>query len=733
MPRANGHPPPGWIVAGLLVLSGASAGETGTAFASIDEPIDEIVVVAHKTERRLREIAANVTVRDRADIEEDLAMSLGDVFRYSPGIESEGGGQRFGAEGLNIRGIGGNRVALLVDGVPLSDQFDIGNFSNATRALLNAGLIQRVEILHGPASALYGSSAIGGVVAATTPDPADIAGAGSFGADLQTAWRGADESWQGTGVAAASGARTGVLLGGSLRDGNAADSAALPSQIDTRDYQNQSALLKFVADDASGRSWRATVLHHDEDVDSDLKSMLGSNRFASTTALRGDDEYQLDLVNLELGFGAPDGLVDSGVLRAFYGKTQVDQRTYDERALAARPVAINRQFLFEQSARGLELHLQKNLQGAGVSHGIGAGLEYRRKRTKELRDGTEAGLDDGMASATILGETFPLRDFPLSETTEWGAWLEDSMTFGDFTVIAALRADRYELAVREDAIFAQANPAVEPVSLTESDLSPKLGLVYRLTDTADVYLQYAHGFRAPPFEDANIGLDIPLFNIRAIPNPDLASETSDGVDVGLRWTGQNSSLHIGLFSTRYSDFIESKVRLGFDPSSGRILFQSQNLNEARIDGLEAGWQSRLPGALRTFTIDGSLYIARGENRDNGEPLNSVGPAQAVLGMNWDGGERMPQVRLKATLSERWSERDESAGALFKPAGYAVFDLYVTQRIGQRATLRAGLMNLTDRTWWNWSHVRGLAPDDPVLAALAQPGRSLTVAVNMQWQ
>jgi hemoglobin/transferrin/lactoferrin receptor protein len=714
-------------------LSGASAGEAVTPFASVDEPIDEIVVVAHKTERRLRDVAANVTVLDRDDIERNLAMSVGDLFRYSPGIESEGAGQRFGAEGFNIRGIGGNRVALLIDGVPLGDQFDVGTFSNATREFLNAGLIQRIEILHGPASALYGSSAIGGVVAAKTPDPSDIGGADGIGADLQTAWRGADESWQGTGIAAAAGARAGVVLGGSLRDGNAADSAALPSQVDSRDYQNGSALLKLVADDASGRSWRAGILHHDAQVDSDLKSMLGSNRFASTTALRGDDEYQLDLLNLELDFGAPDSLVDAGVLRASFVKTQVDQRTYDERALAARPVAINRQFFFEQNARGLELNVQKNLQGPRGSHGMGAGLEYRRKRTEELRDGTEAGLVDGIVSETILGETFPLRDFPVSETTEWGAWFEDAVTFGDLTVIAALRADRYELSVREDAIFVEGNPAVEPVSLTETDLSPKLGFVYRLTDTADIYVQYAHGFRAPPFEDANIGLDIPLFNVRAIPNPDLESETSDGVDIGLRWTGRDSNLHIGVFSTRYNDFIETKVRLGVDPLSGRILFQSQNLSQARIEGLEAGWQSRLPGALQAFTLEGSLYVARGDNRDNGESLNSVGPAQAVLGMNWDRGEGSPQVSLKATLAERWSERDETAGPLFKPPGYAVFDLYVTQRIGERTTLRAGFMNLTDRTWWNWSDVRGLAPEDPVLAALAQPGRSLTVALNMQWQ
>ncbi|MDZ7643106.1 MAG: TonB-dependent receptor plug domain-containing protein [Woeseiaceae bacterium] len=75
--------------------------------------------------------------------------------------------------------MGGDRVAILIDGVPLSDQFDVGSFSNATRDFLNTGLIERIEVLHGPASALYGSAAIGGVVAQARPDPADVAANGT--------------------------------------------------------------------------------------------------------------------------------------------------------------------------------------------------------------------------------------------------------------------------------------------------------------------------------------------------------------------------------------------------------------------------------------------------------------------------------------------------------------------------------------------------------------------------
>ena len=175
MPRKTGPlpTPAAMLVAGFFVSCAlsAAAGDEVT-----EESIDQIVVVAHKDERSVRDIAANVTVISRADLNEQLATSVNDVLRYLPGIDYEAAGTRFGTEGINIRGIGGNRVAIVVDGVPLSDHFDVGSFSNATRDFIDAGLIQNVEVLHGPASALYGSSAIGGVVAVTTPDSFDLAG-----------------------------------------------------------------------------------------------------------------------------------------------------------------------------------------------------------------------------------------------------------------------------------------------------------------------------------------------------------------------------------------------------------------------------------------------------------------------------------------------------------------------------------------------------------------------------
>ncbi|MDJ0709412.1 MAG: TonB-dependent hemoglobin/transferrin/lactoferrin family receptor [Woeseiaceae bacterium] len=716
--------------AALAVL--AMPAEALAELVQEEAPFDQIVVVANKDERSIREVAANVTVMSREDLNAELATAMADVFRYVPGIDYEAAGTRFGTEGINIRGIGGNRVAMLVDGVPLADQFDTGSFSNATRDFVDAGLIQGIEVLHGPASALYGSSAIGGVVAIRTPDPADVVRRGQFGGDFLGTWRGSDNSAHGQAMVALGDDARGVLAGYSWRDGAQVDSAAAPGGLDTRDYDRETVLLKFVADNRFGHTVRANFVHQESHTLSDLNSMLGAGRYRSTTALEGDDSQQLDVISLAFEFGSPEGFFDSGLVRAYWEQAETEQATLDERGAARTPVSIDRFFSYDQEIRGLELNLWKNLVGERLSHRLGFGLEYRDRTTREFRDGLSTNLTTGAQTNVLLGEVFPLRDFPISDTTETGAFVENTISIGqNWTVIASLRADRYELNPAPDAMYLADYPDYEPISLDESDVSPKLGVIYSLTPAVDVYLQYSQGFRAPPYSDANVSLDLPFFMYRALPNPDLTSESSDGFDVGMRWQGTRASAHIAAFRTDYDDFIETKVNVGVDPISGYTEFQSLNIDDTTIEGLEAGWNMRL-GVREQFAIDGSAYYARGENKVSGQPLNSVGPAQAVIGFAWLSANETRQLRLKGRFTDAYDRVDETGGDLFKPAGHAVFDLYLTQKLGNSAIVRAGLHNLTDRTYWNWSDVRGLAPGDPVLPYLAQAGRSASVSLSLVW-
>lgn len=721
-----------YVAAGVFLCASPTAFADAAARADRAEPVDQIVVVANKDERSIRDIAANVTVLSRAELNSELATSVGDVFRYVPGVDYEAAGTRFGTEGINIRGIGGNRVAILVDGVPLTDQFDTGSFSNATRDFIDAGLIQNIEVLHGPASALYGSSAIGGVVAVRTPDPGDITRRGDIGGDFLGTWRGTDNSAHGQVMMALGDNSLGLVAGYSWRDGEETDSAAAPDSQDTRDYNRETAMLKFVADNRFGQTFRASVIRQESHTLSALNSFLGAGRYRSTTVLEGDDHYQMDVVNLSYEFGSPESWIDSGLVRAFWEKAEIDQYTLDERAAARTPVSIDRDFSYDQEIGGLELNLWKNFVGDIVSHRLGFGLEYRDRTTTEYRDGLSTDLATGVQTNVLLGEVFPLRDFPISDTTETAAFVEDTISVGEnWTVIAAVRADRFELDPEIDTIYAADYPTYETTSLDESDVSPKLGLIYSITPSVDAYVQYSHGFRAPPYSDANVSLDLPFFQYRAIPNPDLRSESSDGFDIGVRWHGTRSSARVSAFRSDYKDFIETKVNIGLDPISGYTQFQSQNIDETSIEGIEAGWSTRF-GASEQFGLDGSAYYARGDNEVTGQPINSVGPAQGVIGFSWYSGDEARQLRLKSTFTDAYDRVDESTAELFKPAGHAVFDLYLTQKLGNNAIVRAGLHNLTDRTYWNWSDVRGLQPTDPILPYLAQAGRTASVSLNVVW-
>jgi len=723
-------------VAILACVGLVSVSAPGLAVDRTDETDDQapallepVVAVATRVSRPLREVAGTVTVVTRDELDQSLTTSLDDVFRYTPGIDTTTTGTRFGTEGVIVRGIGGNRVAMELDGVPLSQQFAVGNFSNATRDLVDVGLIERIEVLHGPASALYGSSALGGVVSMTTPDPGALANsADGRGLFLSQGMQSSDNSLH---TVAAGTAGTGRLEGLGMigvRSGHEQDAKAANTP-DHRDFDNRSGLAKLAFEAPGGYLLHGLYYHHDSNVQTDMRSVLGAGRFRSTTALQGDDRYRLDLLagEMELSHSA---LIDGGVLRAWSETTDIRQDTVDERAAAARPVSIDRRFDYQQDTVGVSSDLRRTVSIRGHDHQLAVGGEWTSSRMKESRNGIEAGLEDGGISSTVLGEAFPLRDFPVTNVGETGVYLHDEVVLGRTRLIAGLRYDRYDLDPDPDAVYREDNPATDVVGITDDEISPKLGLVYRFTPVLDGWAQYAHGFRAPSFEDANIGLDIPMFNIRAIPNPDLKPETSDGLEAGLRWRGSVARLDASVFYTRYDDFIETKVRLGVDPESGRLLFQSQNIEEARIYGAEVAADLSLDAWLRGASVRAGAYWARGDNRESDEPLNSVGPAQAVVALDWVAPEGRSEVTLVGTFTRRNSRLDETRGELFEAPGYAVVDLFLSQRWGRHLLLRAGVENLLDRTYWRWADVRGLGPDDPVVPLLSQPGRS--VSMDLRW-
>ncbi|RLA03932.1 MAG: TonB-dependent receptor, partial [Gammaproteobacteria bacterium] len=391
----------------------------------------------------------------------------------------------------------------------------------------------------------------------------------------------------------------------------------------------------------------------------------------------------------------------------------------------------------EQEVNGLRLNFYTEQTTTQTLHTVGYGLEWTGTTITESRNSLQTNLDTGTSTSIILSEQFPLRDFPISDVNEIGLYINDeiSITDSNWSIIPALRYDYYDLEPKPDPVYLGGSPDSNIVSITEGSLSPKLGAVYELSDSSQMFVQYIHGFRAPPFADANIGLDIPMFNMRAIPNPDLKSETSDGFEIGYNVSNHSHQFDVAGFYNDYKDFIQSKVNLGFDPVSGLILFQSQNINSAEIYGVEASYEYGLEDWIAQsdyLTASVNFFYSKGTNKETSEPLNSIEPSQAVIGLVWTSPSQDWSIGFHTTLVDGKDDLDESQEELFKPAGYAVYDLIANYEVSEDVSLSLAINNLSDHKYWRWSDVNGLVVGDPILESLSAPGINGSLQLKIQW-
>jgi hemoglobin/transferrin/lactoferrin receptor protein len=683
---------------------------------------DPITVVAHRQPRQLSEVAGTVTVIGRERLSRDMVFDAADLGRYEPGVENDGGGTRFGFEGFRIRGIGGNRTAVVIDNVPVADQFDIGNFANTGRGLLELGLASRVEILRGPASTIYGSKALGGVVAITTIDADDIITDGRSGTRIGL--RGATDSDRAR-ITAAKAFRNGdfdMLIAGASQRGSETQVPNRPDDtpLDLLDREHNAVLVRSGLETNLGRV-RLTLDGTREKQDADIRAMIGRGRFAATEALLGDDRRHQWRVLLDQQL-APIGPADRGQWRVWQQETDVLQETDDRRPDASPPVDVFRRFEFRQETTGAGLDLESDLVNFGPSQRLGYGFELTRSEVVSKRNGLQTNRETGETTRNVLGENFPLRDFPRSEITELGVYLHDEIRLwaDGPTLSPGVRYEYYDLSVLDDPLFESSFPNTQTTELSTSSWLPKLGLVWPMGERMEFFAQYARGLRAPPFEDVNIGLELPQFRVRAIANPDLEPEEGRTVEAGLRWRGPDTRAELALYRNDYKDFIQTRAPLGFDPASGFLLFQSINRDRVRIEGGELRWRQRLGAG---FSAELAGEWSRGEDRNSGRNLPGVSPPSLIAELAWQTADASLETRLIGRVVRGQRELlDEQGEALFSPPGYATVD-WLTRWFPRRdLEVGLGLFNLTDRQYWRTGRVLGRTPSDPTLPLLAEPGR-----------
>ncbi len=159
----------------MIMTSFVACWWASRSFAATEVPLDSVVVTATRTPEPVGDVLASVTVLDRGAIESRQATSVQELLRGEAGIEISNNGGIGKASSLFMRGTESDHVLVLVDGIPLSS----ATVGSTAFQYLPVSEIDRIEIVRGPRSSLYGSDALGGVIQIFTRR-----GAGSFNPEI---------------------------------------------------------------------------------------------------------------------------------------------------------------------------------------------------------------------------------------------------------------------------------------------------------------------------------------------------------------------------------------------------------------------------------------------------------------------------------------------------------------------------------------------------------------------
>ncbi|MBS7781469.1 TonB-dependent hemoglobin/transferrin/lactoferrin family receptor [Acidovorax sp. CCYZU-2555] len=733
------------------------AQEIAPAPTGAHEALAPVVITATRRPTDALTTPATVAVIDEKQLRENLVTDFSELLRYEPGIavkrEPRGRG---GEAGIEVRGIGGQRLGLRVDGVRLPGGHAAAG-ANLGQLKLDPLSLSRVEVLKGPASSLYGSDALAGVVLFRTLSPQDfLSSSTDFAGAASTGFDGRDNSRWGSAQLAFRAGATQNLLSLSARDGqglkNHGDSALHPDPQDTR---QRNLLLKSVLDIDARQSLTLTGEHYEQAIQTNQQSLIGPiSGGTRITRSRADDSSQRDRLGLAYRYAPDSHWFDHFSAQIDYQRSRSDERTADARQPPGAAPALLRDasMAYREPQWSGSLQFDGRADAGGVTHRWLAGMDLLAKSVSLYNNALQRTAAGTGATQVIDGEVFPRRTAPESDTRNIGLFVQDELALGDgkLRLTPSLRYDSYRISPRPDALFANANVAgTTPVGLARNAWTPRLGLTYEWQPRQVVYANYVTGFRMPTPEQLNrVGqVAVATFIHDFTPNPQLQPERSRGLELGLRGESQHGSYELSAFYNRYTDFINTEmtafIPAGHSGGSRAIRrFQSRNIGEVAIYGIEAKGQAPIGhwfDAADRWRLIGALQWSVGNDKSADQPLNSIQPARLVAGLRWDqrGGNLGATltgnlVAGKRRVNEALAQTGPTAPVPLRTAGYATLDLSAYWRIAKQATLHLALYNLFDRQHHDWSTVSGLTGNDARLAAYTAPGRTAAISLRVDF-
>ncbi|WP_106802720.1 TonB-dependent receptor [Pseudomonas sp. S5D5] len=728
--------------------------------------LQQVTISATRNEQNISSVPSTVTVQEREELDRQNVNTIRELVRYEPNVSVGGAGGRSSNSGYNIRGIDGDRILTQVDGVEVPDNFFNGPYAKTRRNYVDPEIVKRVEILRGPASALYGSSAIGGAVSYFTLDPDDIIKPGQdVGARLKTGYSSADDSWLTSGTVAGRVQDVDGLLHLSQRNGHEMESydgnnatGLARTGANPEDARTTNVLAKLGWNYGDDNRLGLTYEKYKDDRDVNLMNAVGGpftggRGFNFYRARSGNDTITRERFGIENRFALDSPIADQIKTSLNYQIAKTDQSTA-EIYQPSRRVLRTRETLYEEKQWVFDAQLDKAFSIGETDHQVTYGTTLKQQKVTGSREGAATCLAVG-GGCTAIGAPSPIAsdsvkkasDFPDPTINTYSLFAQDQITWDKWTFLPAVRYDYTQLKPKLTDEFLN---TVDPTRIyAHSDkektwhrVTPKFGLTYALTDQYTWFGQYAEGFRTPSakalygrFENLQQGYTVE-------PNPNLKPESSKGVETGIRGNFDSGSFDIAVFYNKYRDFIDEDASVAGGTAQQ---FEANNIKHATIKGIEAKGRLNLDafGAPQGLYTQGSVGYTYGRNDDNGEPLNSVNPLKGVFGLGYEQAQYGALVswtlvkKQDRVDSTTFHAPDGSTGAPFKTPGFGIVDLTGFYKVTNDVTINGGLYNLTDKKYWNWDDVRSYdgvgeagvtAPAN--LDRLTQPGRNF--AINVIW-
>ena len=703
--------------------------------------LPDVTVTATRTERDVRNVPASVTILTAEELEATLSTNLKDAVRYEPNLSVRKAPARFsvalsstgraGNEGINIRGLEGNRVRILVDGVRAPSSYSFGATSMGRGDYFDFGLIKRIEILKGSASALYGSDGLAGVMSITTRDANDFLklsrdkAKNHYGA--LTYGRAQDDNSNTFGLVSAGRlndqAELLVMLNhteaNELKNFGTNESLNSDRTAPNPTKNRRDAGLAKLSFGSGFYRGKLTIESLNSRTDTDVLSSRAKLPLTATSVLKivANDRILKDRISFENNFRGLDTLLaDDVAATVYYQQSHSNQVANEDRNTAADRV---RDTTYSEAVKGLFVQVNKRFATHFADQLVSYGVDIERNDYVNLVTGV----------VPPFGETFPLRRFPKTGFTSTALFLQDQIDIGDVSIIPALRYDSYSLKPKQDALF-----PVVTASNSGSSVTPKIGALWRVAPGYSVYGNVSEGFRAPAPQNVNQFFENLTAFYKTTPNPNIRPEKSLAMEVGARASIGSVSGQVAVFRAKFKDFIEDNVQVGGAGVTGNpTIFQSVNLGRVAISGFEAKAQWAITPA---WSVQGGFGLTKGKDELTGQPINSVNPSKAVIGTTFTQEQWSVGLSAVHTAAKKISDINGTLFAPpstpFAPAAFTAVDLFASWKPLPQLTLRAAVLNVTDQKYWFWSDVRGLSAQSAVLDAYAQPRRSASLSVRYEF-